>query len=105
MKKVHIGKEIEKKLSERKMSITEFAERISYSRRSVYRMFEKNSIDIELLERISTVLKFDFIEEYYSSKNRAVGNKVYVSVPIDEERLNDKMVVTFMIKEEDFQVK
>ncbi|MBR2193656.1 MAG: XRE family transcriptional regulator [Bacteroidaceae bacterium] len=38
------------------------AKELSCNRTKVYRIYEKSSIDISLLMRISTILKFNFFE-------------------------------------------
>ena len=61
---MHIGKNIKKVLKERGISITEFARRISTHRRNVYDIFERESVDTALLQKISKVLDYDFFIDY-----------------------------------------
>jgi predicted transcriptional regulator len=64
-KKIHIGKEIERVVHERNMPITEFASKIYCHRKNVYDIFTRQTIDIDKLILISTVLDYDFIHEVY----------------------------------------
>lgn len=64
-KDVHIGREIEKVLRERGMSVTQFASAICCHRKNVYDIFRRKSIDIDHLIRISEVLDYDFIQNCY----------------------------------------
>ena len=41
-----------------------FARKLSYSRTNVYKIFEKPSIDTNLLLRISSILNYDFFKYY-----------------------------------------
>lgn len=66
-KDVHIGKLIKLKLSESNLSIADFAEAIHKTRTTVYDIFNRKSIDIDLLVTISEVLQFDFISYAYSN--------------------------------------
>lgn len=72
---IHIGKIIKLLVKKRGMSVTAFADKINYSRRNVYEIFEKGTIDTGLLIKIGKVLEenlfFNFIseEEMYSHKN------------------------------------
>lgn len=58
-----IGAQIEKMVRERGLNITEFAKQINCVRKNVYDIFKRNSIDIELLARISKVLGHNFFED------------------------------------------
>ncbi|MCL2596879.1 MAG: helix-turn-helix domain-containing protein [Paludibacter sp.] len=69
LKNIHIGNIIRQKLKENSMSITDFANKIHCERTTVYDIFERKSIDSELLIRISEVLNFDFYNEIYLNKD------------------------------------
>lgn len=68
--KVHIGKKIRESVKRSGMSVTEFAEKINYSRRNIYSIFTKESIDTALLEKISKVLEQDFLVYFKSAKEK-----------------------------------
>lgn len=61
---VHIGKIIEHVLREQGRSVSWFARQIYCERTNVYSIFQRSSIDTELLLRISRVLSYDFFEIY-----------------------------------------
>lgn len=61
---IHIGNQIEKVLRAQGRSVSWFAKQICCERTNVYSIFHRNSIDTELLLRISKVLNYDFFEEY-----------------------------------------
>src|SRR5688572_14952948 len=62
--KIHIGKKIKEAVKKSGMSVTEFAAQINYSRRNIYSIFEKESVDTSLLIKISEVLGQDFFTHY-----------------------------------------
>ena len=62
--KRHIGKIIKEVVKTSGMSVTEFAKKINYSRRNIYSIFEKASLDTSLLAKISEVLQKDFFVHY-----------------------------------------
>lgn len=62
--KIHIGSKIREKVDTSGMTVTEFADKISYSRRNIYSIFSKESIDTSLLFKISEVLKYDFFSDF-----------------------------------------
>lgn len=72
--KVHIGRLIQSRLKEDGRSATWFAEKLHYSRNNVYKIFEKQNIDTELLLRICVILDFDFFR-YYSHYINEIKSK------------------------------
>jgi transcriptional regulator with XRE-family HTH domain len=65
LRDVHIGSLIKEKLVEKRMSKTELAKRISKVSSTVHDIFDRKSIDIELLIAISIALDYDFIRHVY----------------------------------------
>lgn len=65
--KIHIGIHIKQQLAEQGRTVVWFAEKLSYSRANVYKIFDKSSIDTELLLRISNILGYDFFAVYSES--------------------------------------
>ena len=61
---MHIGHEIRSKLKEQGRTVTWLSTRLSCSRVNVYKIFEKSSLDTDLLLRISCALNFDFFSLY-----------------------------------------
>lgn len=61
---MHIGNLIKQQLEEQGRSVVWFARKLSYSRTNVYKIFEKPSIDTNLLLRISSILNYDFFKYY-----------------------------------------
>ena len=61
---MHIGNLIKQQLEEQGRSVVWFARKLSYSRTNVYKIFEKPSIDTNLLLRISSILNYDFFKHY-----------------------------------------
>ena len=57
---MHIGHEIELELRRQERNVTWFANKLCCNRRNIYRIFERESIDTELLRRISIVLNHNF---------------------------------------------
>jgi len=60
--KLHIGKIIEQKFNESGMTKKSFAQKLGCERNNIYNIFEKQSINIELLYKISVVLHYDFFQ-------------------------------------------
>lgn len=64
---MHIGEAIRKELERQGKTVVWFAEQLSYSRTNIYKIFNKSSIDTEVLQRISIVLQLNFFK-FYSDK-------------------------------------
>lgn len=61
---MHIGQLIKQELEEQGRTVVWFARKMSYSRANIYKIFEKPSIDAEVLFRISKLLQHDFFKYY-----------------------------------------
>ena len=59
---IHIGQEIKNTLLRQERSVTWFAKHLCCDRRNVYNIFLKQSIDSELLMRVSIILNKDFFK-------------------------------------------
>lgn len=80
-KAITIGRMIENEVRKQGLDITKFAKLINKTRSTVYNIFERNDIDIDLLRQISNVLKRNFFMDLASNPNLACP------VPIDEEEV------------------
>ncbi len=59
-----LGELIRQVFLDRGMKVTAFADKTGLARQSVYRLFRRDSVDTELLARISTVLEYDFFQHF-----------------------------------------
>ncbi len=64
MAKVHIGKKIKEVVNQSHYSVTDFAALINKSRTVVYNIFERDTLDTGLLQKIGEVLKHNFFNYY-----------------------------------------
>lgn len=64
---IHIGKVIEKILRDQGRTVTWFARSLYCDRTNVYKIFQRESVDSEMLFRISRILGHDFFK-YYSKE-------------------------------------
>ena len=60
---MHIGKLIHLNLLKKGMTVTQFASALYCTRANVYKIFNKESIDTRMLERISTILEYNFFKD------------------------------------------
>ncbi len=69
LNEIHIGSLIREKLKEDGRSALWLAEKIHYKRNNLYNIFDKSSIDTDVLFKINMALRFDFFV-YYSELYR-----------------------------------
>lgn len=66
MSQIFIGKIIEEELRNQERSVVWLSRKLNCNRTNVYKIFNRTSIDAELLLKISNILKRDFFEPYTS---------------------------------------
>jgi hypothetical protein len=70
MNEIHIGEKIKNVLDSSDISVSDFARKINKSRGNIYSIFSRETIDTNLLLKISNVLEYDFFMLFsFSSKN------------------------------------
>lgn len=87
-----IGKVIEERLKAQNVNVTKFAEALHTSRNNVYDIFERDSIDTDLLKKIGHLLNYDFFQDLLEPKTireivikHSMTNKIYVELTLDDE--------------------
>jgi len=63
MGNLHIGNLIRKVLKEKRISVSEFAAMANSDRTNMYRILQRESIDLSVLERYSRLLDHDFFRD------------------------------------------
>lgn len=71
---INIGERIKKELLLQERSVTWLAKKLGCTRMSVYRIFEKQSIDTQQLIQISKILGRDFFNEISEELNLTCNN-------------------------------
>ena len=89
--KITIGNMIEDEVRRKGIPITTFAGLISTNRQNVYNIFNRNSIDIELLGRISKVLNHNFFKDL--ADDYALADPVEIDV---EEYEKSRIIKQFL---------
>lgn len=60
---MHLGKHIWQILKEKQISVKEFAEMANSERTNMYRILNRESIDLSVLERYSRILNHNFFQD------------------------------------------
>ena len=100
--KVHIGKRIKEAVEKSGMTVTEFAKKINYSRRNVYAIFEKESVDTSQLKKIGDVLDHDFFVDYSLIAKKHSHQQTYAADPqagYGESKIQELMKEVEYLKE------
>lgn len=96
---IHIGSIIKQKVKEQSLTIKEFADKINCERSTVYDIYERKSIDSELLIRISEALNFDFYSEIYLEKKTThFSKKVLIAFEVEEKDIENLDLPEGLIK-------
>ena len=61
---IHIGNEIKKRMGELNLPVVTFAKKINRTRNNIYSIYRRKTIDTDLLQKISQVLRLDFFKLY-----------------------------------------
>jgi hypothetical protein len=72
---MHIGKLIEKEFKKQNRSVTWFARNLFCDRTNVYSIFRRESIDTELLKKVSVILEHNFFEDLCSECENVINNQ------------------------------
>ncbi|MBR6092880.1 MAG: helix-turn-helix transcriptional regulator [Bacteroidales bacterium] len=68
------------------LSVAEFARRIHCERTNVYKIFNRQSVDVEILVKISDALEHNFLEDvmkHYGFETKTV-NKLSLNITFDD---------------------
>ena len=71
---IHIGELIKRRLQEIERNPTWLAKKINCDRTNIYKIFQRSSIDTELLSRISKALGHNFFADLSEEQN-SIGDK------------------------------
>ena len=70
MERLHIGHLIRTRLEEKGQTVTWLARQVPCSRTNIYKIFDRPSIDTDMLARLSDILGFDFFAALSDGLNR-----------------------------------
>ncbi len=93
---VNIGKIIEDEFNASGLQISYFAQKINTSKRNVYNIFRRKSIDTNLLFKISEILNKDFFEIY--SEKLTISKKEISIIGERREGYNNKSGVKKIVQ-------
>lgn len=109
IKRFHIGNLILQKVEEKKINKKKFAESIGIQRQNINKsVFEKHSIDTDLLCTISEVLECNFFDYFSTKENCNQKNyinqevKATVSIQVGSEKKNN--VIRFLLGENGIEI-
>jgi len=88
-----MGRMIKKAMEEQHMSISDFAKAMHCSRTNVYSIFERETIHIELLERIVDVLKLNISDFIMIDKSKT--KKCVAIIEMDSEKVLELLSLTY----------
>jgi hypothetical protein len=72
---MHIGQQIKARAKELRIGSTELARLINTSKQNIYGIYLRESIDTDLLMKLSKALKFNFFSFYNNSQNAMIADE------------------------------
>lgn len=84
--KLHIGHMVKSVFDKSGLSVAEFARRIHCERTNVYKIFNRQSVDVELLVKISEILNHNFLADvmnHHGFETKTV-NKLSLNITFDD---------------------
>ncbi|WP_239405905.1 XRE family transcriptional regulator [Alistipes sp. An66] len=86
---IHIGNLIEKEFRRQERSVSWLAKKLFCERTNIYDIFKRQSIDTEMLLRISEALHHDFFQYYRSSLEKEIPTATTPHEPRENSRNDD----------------
>lgn len=86
---IHIGNLIEKEFRRQERSVSWLAKKLFCERTNIYDIFKRQSIDTEMLLRISEALHHDFFQYYRSSLEKETSDGATRPEPGEKSRKDD----------------
>jgi len=90
--KLHIGHMVKSIFDKSGLSVAEFARRIHCERTNVYKIFNRRTIDVEMLVAISEALEHNFLEDVMKYYGLEVKHCTNLSLNITLEDLTEENV-------------
>ena len=100
---IHIGAIIKEELYKQGISVSAFAKKINRSRNVVYDIFERESIDTSLLNKIGLILHSDFFS-VYSGQKEYRKESVSAMVAKEEKPLYNTITQQFKLLEQQNEI-
>ena len=100
---IHIGAIIKEELYKQGISVSAFAKKINRSRNVVYNIFERESVDTSLLNKIGLILRTDFFSIYSEQKVYKKEN-VLPLVTKEDKSLNNTIAHQLKLSEQQNEV-
>ena len=92
--KKKIGQLIQERVKAEKMEVTAFARAIHKERSNAYDIFNRDNIDIKLLEKIGQVLNYDFFQDLLAPETKqklvmrkGITKKVLVEIELTDDEI------------------
>ena len=87
LKTIHLGTMIKRELKEQGRTVVWLARTINMERSSIYKIFERNSLDVVLLVRISLVMNHDFFQDISTKIRENYDEMVNLHLNIQQKRV------------------
>jgi len=100
---MHIGNIIKQVIDDNNVNISALAESIGKQRSNLYNIFERKSVDTELLYMLSKKLKYDFFKHYSDELRSELGLVEEPKTEHHEAKKERRIMVEVSLSEKEYQ--
>lgn len=93
---VHIGKLVKSVFSDSGMSVAELARQLHCERTNVYTIFRRRTVDVELLSRLSKILKHNFLADAMQMYGLSDTLRPQLNLTLNLDELTNEKVAKLM---------
>ena len=88
LKTIHLGTMVKRELKAQGRTVVWLARTLNMERSSIYKIFERNSLNVELLIRISLVMHHDFFKDVSDKIRNNYDEIVELFLNTQQKRVN-----------------
>ncbi len=89
---LHIGHLVKSVFDASGMTVSEFARRINCERTNVYKIFDRRTIDVEMLVKISEILNHNFLADVMRHHGLETKTQTQLSLNINFDDLTEENI-------------
>ena len=92
-KEIHIGRLVKSVFDSSHLSVSELARQLHCDRSNVYSIFQRRSVDVELLAKLSKILHYNFLEEAMKLYGLSSATSTQLNLNISIDGLSSEKII------------
>lgn len=90
---IHIGQLVKSVFDSSHLSVSELARQLHCDRSNVYSIFQRRSVDVELLAKLSKILHYNFLEEAMKLYGLSSATSTQLNLNISIDGLSSEKII------------